>query len=210
MKNETTLVENKKLIVGLTGGIGSGKSEVSRRFQIRGVNVVDADEMARAVVEPGEPALAEIAQHFGADILTTTGELDRAQLRVIIFSSPEQKQWLESLLHPLINARIRSALERPSTSPYAILSSPLLLETSQHTLVDRILVIDASEDLQVTRASLRDSNNTAQIKAIMATQLSREARLQKADDIIHNHGDLLELDTQVENLHHQYLLLSKP
>lgn len=210
MKNETTFVEKRKLIVGLTGGIGSGKSEVSRRFQLRGVNVVDADEMARAVVEPGEPALVEIAQHFGADILTATGELDRAQLRAIIFSSPEQKQWLESLLHPLINARIRSALARSSTSRYAILSSPLLLETSQHTLVDRILVIDASEDLQITRASLRDRNNITQIKAIMATQLSREARLENADDIIHNHGDLLELDTQIEDLHHQYLLLSNP
>ena len=203
-------MENKKLIVGLTGGIGSGKSEVSRRFQIRDVNVVDADEMARVVVEPGEPALAEIAQRFGASILNAAGELDRAQLRAIIFSNPDQKHWLESLLHPLINARIRFELGRSDTSPYAILSSPLLLETSQHTLVDRILVIDASEDLQITRASLRDKNNIAQIKAIMATQLSREARLEKADDIIHNHGDLLELDTQVEYLHHQYLLLSNP
>ena len=201
-------MENKKLIVGLTGGIGSGKSEVSRRFQLRGITVVDADEVARLVVEPGEPALAEIAQHFGADILTSAGELDRAQLRAIIFSDPDQKQWLESLLHPLINARIRFELSRSSTSPYAILSSPLLLETSQHTLVDRILVIDASEDLQITRASLRDQNNIGQIKAIMATQLSREARLEKADDIIHNHGDLLELDAQVNQLHQQYLFLA--
>lgn len=203
-------MENKKLIVGLTGGIGSGKSEVSRRFQIRGVNVVDADEMARVVVEPGEPALAEIAQRFGASILNAAGELDRAQLRAIIFSNPEQKHWLESLLHPLITARIRFELGRSDTSPYAILSSPLLLETSQHTLVDRILVIDASEDLQITRASLRDKNNIAQIKAIMATQLSRAARLEKADDVIHNHGDLLELDTQVEYLHHQYLRSEVP
>jgi len=197
------------LIVGLTGGIGSGKSEVSRRFQLRGVTVVDADEMARVVVEPGEPALAAIAQHFGADILTAAGELDRAQLRAIIFSDPHQKQWLESLLHPLINARIRFELNRSDNSPYAILSSPLLLETTQHTLVDRILVIDASEDLQITRASLRDTNNVALIKAIMATQLPREARLEKADDIIHNHGDFLELETQVNQLHQQYLFLAK-
>ena len=197
------------MIVGLTGGIGSGKSEVSRRFQLRGVTVVDADEMARVVVEPGEPALAAIAQHFGADILTAAGELDRAQLRAIIFSDPHQKQWLESLLHPLINARIRFELNRSDNSPYAILSSPLLLETTQHTLVDRILVIDASEDLQITRASLRDTNNVALIKAIMATQLPREARLEKADDIIHNHGDFLELETQVNQLHQQYLFLAK-
>lgn len=197
------------MIVGLTGGIGSGKSEVSRRFQLRDVTVVDADEMARVVVEPGEPALAAIAQHFGADILTAAGELDRAQLRAIIFSDPHQKQWLESLLHPLINARIRFELNRSDNSPYAILSSPLLLETTQHTLVDRILVIDASEDLQITRASLRDTNNVALIKAIMATQLPREARLEKADDIIHNHGDFLELETQVNQLHQQYLFLAK-
>jgi dephospho-CoA kinase len=202
-------VEHKKLIVGLTGGIGSGKSEVSRRFQLRDVTVVDADEMARVVVEPGEPALAAIAQHFGADILTAAGELDRAQLRAIIFSSADQKHWLENLLHPLINARIRFELNRSDNSPYAILSSPLLLETTQHTLVDRILVIDASEDLQIARASLRDKNNIAQIKAIMATQLAREARLEKADDIIHNHGDFLELDAQVNQLHQQYLFLAK-
>lgn len=195
--------------MGLTGGIGSGKSEVSRRFQLRGVTVVDADEMARVVVEPGEPALVEIAQRFGTNILNAAGELDRAQLRAIIFSNPDQKHWLENLLHPLINARVRFELGRSHTSPYAILSSPLLLETSQHTLVDRILVIDASEDLQITRASLRDKNNIAQIKAIMATQLPRETRLEKADDIIHNHGDLLELDTQVDQLHQKYLFLAK-
>lgn len=198
----------KKLTIGLTGGIGSGKSEVSRRFQALGIVVVDADEVARLVVEPQQPALTQIAVHFGEKILTADGVLDRAQLRAIIFANPDEKRWLENLLHPLINVLIRQQLAQ-ANSPYALLSSPLLLETRQHELVDRVLVIDASEDLQLTRASSRDKNNIEQIKAIMATQLSREQRLARADDIIHNHGDLLELDVQVQELHQIYLAMAE-
>lgn len=201
-------MNQKKLIVGLTGGIGSGKSEVSRRFQALGITVVDADEVARQVVEPGQPALADIAKHFGSNILLPDGELDRAQLRKIIFSQLEQKRWLESLLHPLINTQIRQQLVA-AQSPYVMLSSPLLLETRQHELVDRILVIDASEALQIARASNRDANNEDQIKAIMETQLDRNERISRADDIIHNHGILLELDDQISKLHQQYLLMGK-
>ena len=135
------------------------------------------------------------------------GRLNRALLRKIIFSQPEEKRWLEALLHPLINQEIRQQLA-DATSPYTMLSSPLLLETRQHELVDRILVIDASEALQVARAGSRDGNSSEQIKAIMATQLSREARNSLADDIIHNHGDLLELDEQVNTLHQQYMALT--
>lgn len=197
----------KTLIIGLTGGIGSGKSEVSRRFQSLGIVVVDADEVARLVVEPGQPALAAIAEHFGGDILSRDGRLNRALLRKIIFSDPEEKRWLEGLLHPLINQEIRRQLAS-ADSPYAILSSPLLLETRQHELVDRILVIDASEALQVARASSRDGNTIEQIEAIMATQLNREMRISKADDIIHNHGDLPELDQQVNALHQKYMALT--
>jgi dephospho-CoA kinase len=201
-------VNQKKLIVGLTGGIGSGKSEVSRRFQALGITVVDADEVARQVVAPGQPALADIAKHFGSNILLPDGELDRAQLRKIIFSQPEQKRWLESLLHPLINTQIRQQLVA-AQSPYVMLSSPLLLETRQHELVDRILVIDASEALQIARASNRDANNEDQIKAIMGTQLDRNERISRSDDIIHNHGILLELDDQISKLHQQYLMMGK-
>ena len=197
----------RKLIIGLTGGIGSGKSEVSRRFQSLGIVVVDADEVARLVVEPGQAALADIATHFGSHIVSVDGRLNRALLRKIIFSQPEEKRWLEALLHPLINQEIRQQLA-DATSPYTMLSSPLLLETRQHELVDRILVIDASEALQVARAGSRDGNSSEQIKAIMATQLSREARNSRADDIIHNHGDLLELDEQVNTLHQQYMALT--
>lgn len=197
----------KKLIIGLTGGIGSGKSEVSRRFQSLGIVVVDADEVARLVVEPGQPALADIAAHFGVDILLIDGRLNRAALRNVIFSNPEEKQWLEALLHPLINQEIRRQLVN-AESPYVILSSPLLLETHQHELADRILVIDASEALQIARASSRDGNTIEQIEAIMATQLNREARITRADDLIHNHGDLPELDQQVNALHQKYMALT--
>ena len=198
----------QKLIIGLTGGIGSGKSEVSRRFQALGTVVVDADEVARLVVEPGQPALADIAAHFGSHLVSADGHLNRALLRKIIFSQPEEKRWLEALLHPLINKEIRQQLADAS-SAYAILSSPLLLETRQHELVNRILVIDANETLQIARASSRDGNTSEQIKAIMATQLDREARISKADDIIHNHGDLLELDEQVNALHQKYMTLAE-
>jgi dephospho-CoA kinase len=196
------------LIIGLTGGIGSGKSEASKRFAERGIVVVDADLVAREVVEPGRAALTQIAAHFGPDILDITGSLNRSKLREIIFSDPAEKQWLELLLHPIINAEIRHQLAN-ATSVYAILASPLLLETQQFQLVDRILVIDTSEQLQIERASYRDKNNEAQIKAIMQTQLSRQERCARATDIIQNHGNITELDAQVEKLHQLYLELAQ-
>lgn len=195
-------------VVGLTGGIGSGKSEVSRRFETLGIRVVDADVIARELVAPQSPALPSIISHFGDSIVDAQGALDRAQLRAIIFSQPEQKTWLENLLHPLVREQTIQQLEA-AKSPYAILSSPLLLETSQWQLVNRILVIDASEDLQLARASARDSNNSAQIQAIMKTQLTRSERCAKANDIIANHGDLAELDQQVAQLHATYLSLAQ-
>lgn len=196
------------LIVGLTGGIGSGKSEASKRFAQRGVLVVDADIVAREVVAPDSAALAQIVAHFGADIIDIAGNLNRGKLREIIFSNPTEKQWLESLLHPIINTEIRRQLTN-STSIYSILASPLLLETQQFLLVDRILVIDTSEQHQLERASKRDKNNEAQIKAIMQTQLSRQERCARATDIIQNHGSIDELDEQVEKLHQLYLELAQ-
>lgn len=196
------------LIIGLTGGIGSGKSEASKRFAERGILVVDADVVAREAVEPGKPALTQIAAHFGPDILNATGHLNRSKLREIIFSDLAEKQWLELLLHPIINSEIRKQLAG-ATSVYAILTSPLLLETQQFQLVDRILVIDTSEQHQLERASHRDKNNEEQIKAIMQTQLSRQERCARATDIIQNHGSIDELDIQVEKLHQLYLELAQ-
>lgn len=196
------------LIIGLTGGIGSGKSEASKRFAERGIVVVDADIVAREVVEPGSAALDQISAHFGKEILDAGSSLNRSKLREVIFSNPTEKQWLESLLHPIINASIRRQLASAS-STYAILTSPLLLETQQFQLVDRILVIDTSEQLQIARASRRDKNNEPQIKAIMRTQLSRQERCARATDIIYNYGDIQELDEQIEKLHQLYLELAQ-
>ena len=196
------------MIVGLTGGIGSGKSEVSRRFQALGITVIDSDEVARQVVEPSCPALQTIATHFGKNILNINGTLNRAQLRQIIFANAQEKLWLENFLHPIIREETILQL-RSAKSIYVILASPLLLETTQHQMVDRVLVIDADEELQLVRASERDQNNREQIAKIMATQMSRTDRRAKADDIIYNHGDLAELDQQVKKLHVHYLKLSQ-
>ena len=194
------------MIVGLTGGIGSGKSEVSRRFENLGIDVIDADVIARDVVSIGKPALNKIAEHFGQQILNTDKTLNRGKLRELIFNNQSEKKWLEDLLHPLVRTGIISQLNK-SKSAYQILSSPLLLETSQHEIVDRILVVDAEEHLQVSRAMQRDANNPDQIKKIMSTQMDRSKRRAKADDIISNHGDLDELDAQVKQLHSFYLNL---
>ncbi|WP_111643188.1 dephospho-CoA kinase [Marinimicrobium alkaliphilum] len=194
-------------VVGITGGIGSGKSAATRHFQALGIEVVDADALARVVVEPGRPALATIAGHFGGRTLTADGQLNRPYLRDLIFSDPSAKQWLEQLLHPLIRTEIVSQLN-DARSPYAILSSPLLLETDQHTLTHRIAVVDLPEALQIERASQRDGNTPAQIEAIMANQLSRAERLARADDVIDNSGSLRALKERVENLHERYLAMA--
>lgn len=194
-------------IVGLTGGIGSGKSAAAACFRDLGINVVDADWAARVVVEPGQPALARIAEHFGADVLRDTGALDRARLRALIFDNPAERTWLEGLLHPLIREEIVRALDA-SESAYAILESPLLIESGQTALVDRVCVVDLPEALQLQRASARDGNDPEQIRKIMAAQLSREARLEKANDVLDNSGELTDLKSQVEALHQHYLQLA--
>ncbi len=195
-------------ILGLTGGIGSGKSTVAAAFSQQGIEVIDADTAARDVVTAGSPALEKIAEHFGEDILLADGNLNRAKLRAIIFAKPEEKKWLESLLHPLIERQIQRQLKQAS-SPYAILESPLLLETSQHQLVDRILVVDIPETLQLQRASARDSNSEQQIRAIMDTQLSRQQRLNRANDIIDNSHSEEETREQAMGLHQKYLEIAK-
>lgn len=193
------------LVVGVTGGIGSGKSAATRIFEDLGIAVVDADVAARVVVEPGGAALAAIAGHFGEDILTPDGTLDRAELRRRVFEDSTQRQWLEQLTHPLIGLEIRHQLAA-ARSPYAIVSSPLLLETSQRELVDVVVVVDVPEELQLQRASLRDANSEDQIRRIMAAQLPRQQRLAGADIVIDNSRSLAELEEVVAELHKEFLL----
>lgn len=195
-------------IVGLTGGIGSGKSAVAARFRARGILVVDADQAARAVVEPGTPALAAIAEHFGAGVIQADGTLDRAALRRLVFDDAAERRWLEQLLHPRIGEWLRARLAE-APGPYAILESPLLFEGTQHRMVQRSLLVDVPEEVQVARAAARDGNSPEQIRAIMAAQLSREERRARADDCIDNSGPPEALDAQVEALHRRYVALAE-
>ncbi|MGN0920726.1 MAG: dephospho-CoA kinase [Cellvibrio sp.] len=195
-------------VIGLTGGIGSGKSEVSRRFESFGIQVVDADVISREVVQLGSKGLEAIKNRFGKSVLNADGTLNRAELREIIFSDKDQKNWLEQLLHPLVNQEIRAQLATP-TSAYKILVSPLLLETQQHLLVNRILVVDVPESVQIERASQRDGVSVEQIRRIIASQISRDDRLKRADDVIDNTSDLTALDNICRQLHAAYLSFAK-
>ncbi|MEH6551370.1 MAG: dephospho-CoA kinase [Pseudomonadales bacterium] len=194
-------------IVGVTGGIGSGKSAITDLLEKKGITIVDADVIARQVVEPDSQALLQIEKRFGSDILTADGNLDRAALRKIIFADTDAKQWLEQLLHPLIGAETFRQLET-ADGPYVVFVSPLLVESGQDAICDRVLVIDVPEALQISRTCERDNNDPEQIKAIIASQASRQQRLEKADDRIDNSGDLATLNTTVERLHLQYLKLA--
>lgn len=195
-------------VVGLTGGIGSGKSTVAQHFKQLGIDVIDADDAARKVVEKDSPALNRIADHFGVEILNIDGTLNRAALRSQIFNNPQERQWLESLLHPLIRIWIQQALSN-TTGPYTILETPLLLETDQHRLVDRILVVDVPEKLQMIRASDRDNTNEEQIHAIINAQLPRKERLAKGDDILDNSSSIEHIEHQATKLHYKYLQLAE-
>ena len=196
----------KPWILGLTGGIGSGKSAVAEQFASLGVHTVDADQAARWVVEPGRPALRQIAQHFGDGVLSPPGELNRAALRERIFADPAERQWLERLLHPLIRSEIADHLAR-ADSPYAIMVSPLLIESGQYRTVDRVLVVDVPEVLQIARTVARDQASEEQVRAILKVQAAREERLRHADDVLVNDRDLSWLRSEVERLHHFYLQL---
>jgi dephospho-CoA kinase len=196
----------KPWILGLTGGIGSGKSAVAQHFIDLGVHLVDADHAARWVVEPGKPALAKIAEHFGSDVLQADGQLNRAALRSLVFADANERRWLEALLHPLIGQEIIQYLAR-AESPYAILVSPLLVESGQHMLTQRILVVDAPEQLQMQRTMARDQSTSEQVQAILQAQASREERLRHAHDVLLNDQDLTWLHAEVERLHTFYLSL---
>ena len=195
------------LVIGITGGIGSGKTAATNLFEKLGINVVDADIAAREVVEKGSIALQKIAERFGQDILLDDQSLNRAKLRSIIFNDPNEKKWLEQLTHPLIRENIIANLQA-ANSPYVILSSPLLVESGQSSLSNKIVVVDVPEDTQLKRASQRDNNSIEQIKAIMAAQISRSERLTYADHIIDNNQDLTFLEQQVQTLHEYFLQLS--
>ncbi|WP_323751957.1 dephospho-CoA kinase [Marinobacter sp.] len=194
-------------IVGLTGGIGSGKSTVVRLFGELGVHWVDADDVAREVVEPGTPALKAIAEHFGGEVLLADGALDRAWLRQRVFAEPEERAWLEGLLHPIIRKELIRQLQPENYAlPYTLLVSPLLLETDQHQLVNKVLVIDVPESVQLERTMARDDNSREQVERIMAAQMPREDRRLKADAIIDNNQPLVEVERQVAELHNQWVL----
>jgi dephospho-CoA kinase len=195
-------------VVGITGGIGSGKSAVSDRFKRLGIKVVDADIASREVVKPGQPALTSISQHFGADVIQADGSLDRARLRALVFAKPDERVWLERLLHPLINEYLRQELAS-ATSAYAILVSPLLKETGQSRFTHRILVVDVPENVQLARTMARDSNDETQVKKIMAAQATRQSRLAIADDVIQNDAGFEALDAAVAQLHQRYLVLAR-
>jgi len=196
----------KPWILGLTGGIGSGKSAVAEQFGRLGVHWVDADHAARWVVEPGKPALQRIVEHFGDAVLTPTGELNRAALRAQVFGNADERKWLEQLLHPLIRQEIAEHLARAQSS-YSILVSPLLIEAGQYRQTNRVLVVDVPESLQVQRAMRRDQSSEAQIRAILSAQASREDRLRHADDVLVNDRDLAWLEAEVQRLHDFYLTL---
>ena len=191
--------------VGITGGIGSGKSAVTQRLEAHGIPVVDADIVAREVVEPGRPALAAIAQHFGPDVLLADGALDRAALRKLVFENPEERAWLESVTHPAIRTEIILQLQR-AQAPYVVLSSPLLLEAGQNDFTDYVVVVDVPEELQVARTSARDNNDPDLVRKIMAAQLPREDRIARGDEVIDNQGSLAELHEQVDGLHQRLLI----
>ena len=195
-------------ILRLTGGIGSGKTTVANLFAAEGVVVVDADAIARELVALGQPALQQIAAHFGPGVLNAAGELDRATLRRLIFADERQKQWLNQLLHPLIRETLLQRCQEAS-SDYVILMAPLLFENGLDQAVQRTLCVDVSEQTQIARTCQRDGNTSELVQAIMASQLTRAERLQRSDDSIDNEGsDLNALRERVRELHITYLTLS--
>lgn len=197
------------LVIGLTGGIASGKTTVSDLFQTQfNIDVVDADIVARQVVASNTPGLNAIVQHFGATVLLESGELNRAKLRTLIFSDPNEKQWLNQLLHPMIRQKMHDDLQQV-TSPYALLVAPLLIENQLQAMVNRILVVDVSEKTQIERTISRDKVSLEQAEAILKSQATRQQRLQHADDVVKNNTKNGKLLSQVTELHQKYLAICR-
>lgn len=202
------LLMNSGYVVGLTGGIGCGKTTISNEFKRLGITIIDADEIARDVVAPGSEGLEAIIKQFGPEIVQSDGYLNRAKLRSIVFAEPEKTQWLNDLLHPKIRAQMLAELSA-SVSSYTILSVPLLLENGMQTLCNRILVVDILPEQQLQRVLARDQSEPATIKNIMTAQIDRKKRLSLADDIIDNSGQPSESMEQVQKLHQIYTKLTK-
>lgn len=196
------------LVIGLTGGIGSGKSTVADLFATRGITVIDTDQLARDVTAAGQPALAALEAYFGNEIMLPNQQLNRSLLREIIFKYPEKRIWLEKLLHPLIRTAMKQQITE-ATSPYCIVVIPLLFESQPNPLIERILVVDTLESEQLKRAQARDNSRLETLEAIIKTQISRAERLLGADDVIENTGSFEDLAIQVDKLHEQYLLLAR-
>ena len=196
----------QKSIIGLTGGIGSGKSAAAKHFSNHGVSVVDADQASREVVKKGEPALSSISDYFGEEILNKDGSLDRSKLRVIVFKDKKKRKWLQSLMYPITNNWIIEAIEK-SNSSYTILMNPLLIESRQYKWCKRIAVVDVSVETQINRTMTRDDNTRDQVESIIAAQVNRARRLEYADDIINNDQSQNELAEKVAQLHRTYLKL---
>jgi len=196
-----------RLRIGLTGGIASGKSTAAQRFIELGVPVIDADESSRIVVAAGKPGLAELTKRFGPGILTTGGELDRRTLRDLVFADPQLRRDLEAILHPLIRADMGHRAGA-AVGVYLVMVIPLLVEGGKPDRIDRILVVDVDEDVQLERVMARDSTTLEQARAILAAQTSRAARVEAADDVIVNSGTVSELRQAVDALHERYLKLA--
>lgn len=192
------------LRIGLTGGIASGKSAVADLFAARGVPIIDTDVVAREVVEPGQPALAEIAREFGPGVLGADGRLDRRKLRDLVFSDEKRRKTLEAILHPAIR-RVAEERARSAGGAYQIVVVPLLAESPMRASMDRVLVVDCSEETQLERLLRRDAESEAQARRMIAAQASRAERLAIADDVIDNDGSLEATERQVEALHRKYL-----
>ncbi len=195
------------LKVGLTGGIGSGKSTVAKTLKAKGIQIIDADKIAREVVAPGESALLKITEYFGEEILLPDGSLNRSELKAKIFSDPTAKKRLEDILHPSIRQRILQRVDEAIDTPYVVADIPLLVENNYPNYFDRVVVVDCTEAQQIARVKARDELPEAQIKSIMKSQATRENRLAAATDVIDNTGDLSSLNTQIEKLHETLLSL---
>ena len=192
------------LRIGLTGGIGSGKSKVANLFAAQGITIIDTDQLARYVILPGKPALNSIIAQWGKDLLLPDGNLDRRKLRNLIFADDEKRIWLEHLLHPLIREEMKSHINN-ATSPYCIVVIPLLFETEPNPLINRSLVVDTSEEQQIARGTTRDGVSLDEIMTIINSQINRDQRLSLADDVIVNDGTIESLIPKVDQLHHLYL-----
>ena len=195
-------------VVGLTGGIGSGKTAVSDRFANLGIDIVDADLASRTIMDPGRPAFEKVLERFGQGILQEDGSLDRAAIRRKVFADPDERRWLERLTHPLIGQELRDGLESAS-SAYVILVNPIMIESGSFRRVNRLLVVDVPVEVQIQRTMNRDENTEEQVRSIIAAQASREQRLEVADDVIVNDGDIEALDPQLTALHDKYVRLAQ-